>query len=134
MWPYLFRYRGLVVLHDAQLHHARAWSLLRRKAHRRLSGPSSGSTILSSRPKAQNRRSTGFAGPFTTRGPMLRTVFSAAHRVAVHNPALASELRTAFPETPVDAIRMGVGTAGGVRRHRSPRFGPGTTFLRAASS
>ena len=33
MWPYLFRYPGLVVLHDAHLHHARAWSLLRRKRH-----------------------------------------------------------------------------------------------------
>src|SRR6187549_3346191 len=31
MWPYLFAYPGLVILHDAHLHHARAWSLLRRK-------------------------------------------------------------------------------------------------------
>ena len=30
MWPYLFKWPGLVVLHDAHLHHARAWSLLRR--------------------------------------------------------------------------------------------------------
>lgn len=28
-WPYLFRYPGLVVLHDAHVHHARAASLLR---------------------------------------------------------------------------------------------------------
>ncbi len=28
-WPYLFRYPGLTVLHDAHLHHARAASLLR---------------------------------------------------------------------------------------------------------
>ncbi len=32
MWPYLFKWPGLVVLHDAHLHHARAWSLLRRTA------------------------------------------------------------------------------------------------------
>src|SRR5262245_3245179 len=31
MWPYLFRFPGLVVLHDGHLHHARAWSLLRRR-------------------------------------------------------------------------------------------------------
>src|ERR1700690_1329845 len=28
MWPYLIRYPGLVVLHDGQLHHARARALL----------------------------------------------------------------------------------------------------------
>ena len=36
MWAYLARYPGLVVLHDAQLHHARARSLLRQKPARRL--------------------------------------------------------------------------------------------------
>ena len=36
-WPYLFRYPGLAVLHDAHLHHARAAVLLRtgRVAHYR---------------------------------------------------------------------------------------------------
>ena len=29
LWPYLFRYPGLTVLHDAHLHHARAAALLR---------------------------------------------------------------------------------------------------------
>ena len=108
MWPYVFRYRGLVVLHDAQLHHARAWSLLRRKriadyrAELRFNHPELP-------PEGAEPAIHGFAGPLYYAWPMLRTVFSAAHRVAVHNPALASELRTAFPETLVDAIRMGVG-------------------------
>ena len=31
VWPYLFQYPGLVVLHDARLHHARADALLRRR-------------------------------------------------------------------------------------------------------
>src|SRR4051794_37665859 len=30
LWPYLFRYPGLAVLHDVRLHHARAAALLRR--------------------------------------------------------------------------------------------------------
>ncbi|HEX4932013.1 MAG TPA: hypothetical protein VFV33_02465, partial [Gemmatimonadaceae bacterium] len=30
-WPYLFRYAGLLVLHDAHLHQARAHALLRRR-------------------------------------------------------------------------------------------------------
>src|SRR5215207_7812668 len=29
LWPYLFRYPGLAVLHDGHLHHARAAALLR---------------------------------------------------------------------------------------------------------
>ena len=28
LWPYLFRYPGLTILHDARLHHARARTLL----------------------------------------------------------------------------------------------------------
>src|SRR5215203_2462116 len=31
MWPYLFRYPGLAVLHDVHLHHARAAALLRER-------------------------------------------------------------------------------------------------------
>src|SRR3954462_15253359 len=30
LWPYLFRFPGIAVLHDIRLHHARAASLLRR--------------------------------------------------------------------------------------------------------
>src|SRR3954462_6941906 len=30
LWPYLFRFPGLAVLHDVRLHHARASALLRR--------------------------------------------------------------------------------------------------------
>jgi len=35
MWGYLFHYPGLVVLHDAQLHQARALALLKRRFPRR---------------------------------------------------------------------------------------------------
>ena len=37
MWPYLLRWPGLVVLHDAALHHARAQALLADQPRRRLS-------------------------------------------------------------------------------------------------
>src|SRR5436190_4717339 len=33
MWAYLVRYPGLVVLHDARLHHARARQLLQQRRH-----------------------------------------------------------------------------------------------------
>ena len=34
IWPYLFRYPGLTVLHDTRLHHARAGALLRKSPRR----------------------------------------------------------------------------------------------------
>ena len=37
IWPYLFGWPGLAVLHDARLHHARGRALLLRQATRRLS-------------------------------------------------------------------------------------------------
>jgi len=107
MWPYLFRYPGLVVLHDAQLHHARAWSLLRRHRvadYRR--------ELAFNHPElpaeAAEPAIHGFGGPLYYKWPMLRTVVGAARSVAVHNTRLAADLREGYPATPIEAIRMGV--------------------------
>jgi glycosyltransferase involved in cell wall biosynthesis len=107
MWPYVFRYPGLVVLHDAQLHHARAWSLLRRqrtadyRAELAFNHPHLP-------PEAAEPAINGFGGPLYYAWPMLRAVVSSARHVAVHNASLAADLRVACAETPIDAIRMGV--------------------------
>ncbi len=107
MWPYVFRYPGLVVLHDAQLHHARAWSLLRRartddyRAELAFNHPGLP-------PEAAEPAISGFGGPLYYAWPMLRAVVSSARHVAVHNPVLADDLRRAYSGTPIDAIRMGV--------------------------
>ena len=107
MWPYLFRYPGLVVLHDAQLHHARAWSLLRRqriadyRAELAFNHPGLP-------PEAAEPAISGFGGPLYYRWPMLRTVVNGSLTVAVHNARLAADLRESYPDTPVATIRMGV--------------------------
>jgi glycosyltransferase involved in cell wall biosynthesis len=107
MWPYLFRYPGLVVLHDAQLHHARAWSLLRRqrdadyRAELAFNHPDAP-------PEAAEPAINGFGGPLYYKWPMLRAVVTAAQAVAVHNVALAADLRQTYSGTPIEPIRMGV--------------------------
>ena len=107
MWPYVFRYPGLAVLHDGHLHHARASSLLRRgrtedyRAELWFNHPDA--PALAAEPALH-----GFSGPLYYRWPMLRSVVAPSMRVAVHNADLARELAEEFPETPVDVVTMGV--------------------------
>ena len=107
MWPYLFRYPGLVVLHDGQLHHARAWSLLRR--HRTSEDRAE---LLFNHPglppEAADPAIAGMPGLLYYLWPMLRSVIAASRAVAVHNRRLADDLRREHPGAAVDAIRMGV--------------------------
>lgn len=135
MWPYLFRYPGLVVLHDAHLHHARAWSLLRRRrsAEYRAELAFNHPELA---PSAAEAALSGFAGPLYYFWPMLRSVVTSARAVAVHNPRLGEHLSTTFPDAAITAVRMGVpapvGSDGVVRELRR-RHGlePGTVVLAA---
>lgn len=107
MWPYLLRYPGLVVLHDGQLHHARAHALLRRgrktdyTAEFRYAHPNAP-------PDLAEFVIAGLQGPVYYMWPLVAAVVRSARAVAVHNPRLADELREAFPEASVDTIRLGV--------------------------
>jgi len=95
MWPYLFRYPGLVVLHDGHLHHARAWSLLRR-------GRSDDyrAELAFNHPElpreAAEAALAGLGGTLYYFWPMLRSVVTSARAVAVHSEALADEIRQAW--------------------------------------
>jgi glycosyltransferase involved in cell wall biosynthesis len=107
MWPYVMRYPGLVVLHDGQLHHARAHALLRHG--RKLDYIAE---FRDAHPDAPEDLAQfvigGLQGPVYYMWPLVSAVVRAARAVAVHNPRLADELREGFPEASIETISMGV--------------------------
>lgn len=111
MWPYVFRYPGLVVLHDAHLHHARAWSLLgrRRQEDYRAEFIFNHPDVP---PEAAEVGLSGFNGLVYYFWPMLRAVVTSARAVAVHSGPVAAELAAAFPAVTFETIRMGVADPG----------------------
>jgi glycosyltransferase involved in cell wall biosynthesis len=107
MWAYLARYPGLVVLHDAKLHHARARQLLQRgraddyRAEFAYDHPRAGAD-------AAEYSVVGLGGTISYVWPMLRAVMNTARVVVVHNARVADELRAEYPAAAVDTIQMGV--------------------------
>lgn len=106
MWAYLVRYPGLVVLHDAQLHHARAASLMRQgraddyRAEFRFSHPDAS-------PEVAEFVVNGLQGSPYYLWPHRRVPLAASRAVAVHSAWLADRLREEAGPTPVLPIRMG---------------------------
>jgi glycosyltransferase involved in cell wall biosynthesis len=107
MWAYLARYPGLVVLHDAKLHHARARQLLqhgRTDDYRR--------EFLYDHPEAPpdvaEYAVAGLSGSIYYIWPMISVVLRTARRVCFHNAIVAADVREAFPDVRVDTVRMGV--------------------------
>ena len=107
MWPYLLRWPGLVVLHDAALHHARAQALLfdnradDYRAEFRFNHPGVD-------PRVADFVVAGLQGSPYYLWPMLRLVMTRARAVAVHAEPLRAELAETFPETPFTTVAMGV--------------------------
>lgn len=107
MWPYLLRWPGLVVLHDAALHHARAQALLLDKrpddyrAEFCFNHPGVD-------PRVADFVVAGLQGSPYYLWPMLRLVMQRARAVAVHSEPLRSALADEFPETPLAHVSMGV--------------------------
>lgn len=106
MWPYLVRWPGLVVLHDGQLHHARARALLAEDRERDYRAE-----LAAAHPDAPAALAdfavAGLTGSPYYLWPMRRVPIDAARAVAVHNPRLAAELALEHPETAVVALAMG---------------------------
>lgn len=108
LWPYLFRYPGLAVLHDAHLHHARAAALLRTRragdyrAEFAANHPDAD-------PDAAELAVAGFDNHLYYMWPMTRLVVQASRATAVHSRQLAAELQDALPAAAVEAIRLGHG-------------------------
>ena len=118
IWPHLPRYPGLVVLHDGQLHHARARRLLSDgrvddyRAEFRYNHPDAP-------PQVAELVIAALAGSMYYVYPMLRWVLRSSRLVAVHSPGLAHDLREAYPGVEVHTIRPGIGdpwTDRGIRR------------------
>jgi len=110
IWPYMVRYPGLVVLHDGQLHHARAESLIRRG--RLVEYRAEFSYCHPKTPRAVHElviAGLGDAiGSLYYENPMVRIPVESARLVAVHNAFLAEELSEQFAEAAIAPIRQGL--------------------------
>ena len=109
IWPYLFRYPGLTILHDAHLHHARAASLLRTKRADDYRAELAWNHPDAS-PDLAELAIAGFDSFLHYAWPMTRAVVEASRLVAVHSPEVAANLRTASPHARIESIRLGHGT------------------------
>jgi glycosyltransferase involved in cell wall biosynthesis len=107
MWPYLVSYPGLVVLHDARLHHARARHLLREGRF-----DDYRHEFWFDHPGARRDfveyAVEGLGGAIYYFWPMLRVVIQRARSVAVHNARIAGTLRREYADATIETIRMGV--------------------------
>ena len=112
IWPYLFRYPGLAVLHDAHLHHARAAALLRSgrngdyRAEFQWNHPDAD-------PDLAELAIAGFDTHLYYLWPMTRLVAARSRAVAVHAPSLVDRLSAEAPDAHVASIRLGHGIAVG---------------------
>jgi glycosyltransferase involved in cell wall biosynthesis len=107
MWPYFVRFPGLVVLHDGQLHLARAKALLtsgRQDDYRAEfaychpdANPGIAEIVIAA-----------LGGSLFFLWPLLSAPIASSRLVAVHSPWLAADLRHQFPRQEFRVIRMGV--------------------------
>jgi glycosyltransferase involved in cell wall biosynthesis len=107
LWPYMVRYPGLVVLHDGQLHQARAQALIRqeREADFRAEFTYCYREVS---PLLADLVVAGLGGTLCYFWPMIAVPVQAARLVAVHNRWLARELAGQYPGTDVRHTHMGV--------------------------
>jgi glycosyltransferase involved in cell wall biosynthesis len=108
IWPYLFRWPGLAVLHDARLHHARGHALLSRhrvddyRAELAFDQPDTAAA-------AAELGVAGFDGPYYSLWPMTRAVVAASRVTAVHTRGGAAALAAASSGAHVEYVPLGDG-------------------------
>jgi glycosyltransferase involved in cell wall biosynthesis len=109
MWAYLFRYPGLVVLHDAQVHQARALALTKRWLPRRDDYLAEFRANHPDAPPAiGDVVAAGFGESLFQHWPHIRLIVESARMVVVHNRRLADDLRASYPRARVESVDMGV--------------------------
>lgn len=109
LWSYLFRYPGLLVLHDAQVHQARALSLLNRLEPRL---DDYLAELQANHPDAPPHLghlfAAGLGGDLYHLWPLVALAIRASKLTAVHNPHLAERLAREHPGAAIRAFEMGV--------------------------
>jgi glycosyltransferase involved in cell wall biosynthesis len=119
-WPYLFRYPGLTVLHDAHVHHARAAALLRTRRAQDYR-VEFGANHPDANPNLAELAVKGFDNHLYYSWPMTRLIIEASRMTAVHMPAFAASLRAQHPSARIEAIRLAHGEPIAVDRARAAR-------------
>jgi glycosyltransferase involved in cell wall biosynthesis len=110
VWPYLFRWPGLTVLHDARIHHARANALMSRgrAADYRAEFVYNKPTLS---PEAAELAIAGFDGAYYYHWPMRRTVMEASRMVVCHSVGMTHRLRRHYPDHAIAFVPLGHGQA-----------------------
>jgi glycosyltransferase involved in cell wall biosynthesis len=108
IWPYLFRWPGLSLLHDARLHHARGRALL---SHGRADAYRTEFAWChpSVRPDAAELGVAGFSGSYLYGWPMTRSVLARSRLVGVHARGAIAELTDQGTTTPTEYVALGEG-------------------------
>jgi len=110
VWPYLFRWPGLAVLHDARLHHARANALMTRRRADDYRAEFAYNAPDVSRDAAE-LAITGFDGTYYYHWPMRRAVMNASRMVACHSQGMVHRLQEQFPGYAIKYVPLGHGRA-----------------------
>lgn len=108
LWPYLFRYPGLAVLHDAQLHHARAAALLRQRRPDNYRREFAAAHPEASRDLAE-LAVKGFDSYLYYTWPMTRLVVQASRVTGVHAAMMRERLLDEVPGARVESLALGHG-------------------------
>jgi glycosyltransferase involved in cell wall biosynthesis len=109
MWAYLFHYSGLVVLHDTQLHQARALALLKRHEPRRDDYVAEFQANHPDAPaNAAELVAEGLGEGLYQHWPFVRLVLESARLAVVHNEQVRSDLSERYPGAAIETIPMGV--------------------------
>ena len=107
LWPCMVRYPGLVVLHDGQLHQARAQALIRQRREADFRAEFSYCHPDAS-PLLADLVVAGLGGTLCYFWPMVQVPVRAARVVAVHSAHLARDLAVQFPAADIRHVHMGV--------------------------
>ena len=120
IWPYLFRYPGLTVLHDVHVHHARAAALLRTKRSADFRAEFAANHPDVSADLAE-LAVAGYDNHLYYSWPMSRLIIEASRVTAVHAAPVARQLREELPRAHVTTIRLAHGERLSAERIASAR-------------